>query len=175
MQTYRGMITVHKSKKMILIIGIILLSAIVIANLEFTKHLAIMPPATKLPWYDIQDWELDVCSKYGGRTQSIQTTTPDPSISYGDISITIQARKTKTLNETLYQISYFLESYTATTNYILRLTNQKTGATKEITRGDLEPGNGATDYWTQYLPEDYTTLTFNYYKGEIQIPIVEVR
>ena len=129
----------------------------------------------KLPWYEVQGWEVDACSKWGGRTQAENSETFQPAQSYGDMTITLQARKTKSLNETLYEVTYFMESYSATTDYTIKLVNQKTGETKEITKGNLGPESGTTDYWTEYLKEDYTIAEIDYAKGKIIVPIIEVR
>ena len=128
----------------------------------------------KLPWYEIEDWEVDTCSKWGGRTEAEKITTEQQPESYGDMSITIQARKTKSRNETLYRVSYYLESFSATTDYTIRLINKQTGQQKEITHGTLEPGIGTTDYWVQNLKESYTTAEIKYYKGTVIAPIVEM-
>ena len=89
------------------------------------------------------------------------------------MTATLQARKTKTLNETLYEVTYFIETYSITTNYDIKLVNKKTGATHTITTGNLETGSGTTDYWTQYLPEDYTEIELTYAKGHLSAPIIK--
>ena len=39
----------------------------------------------KLPWYSITDWEVDVCSKWGGDGTTEQKTTVDKEIPFGDM------------------------------------------------------------------------------------------
>ena len=173
------MIIVHKTYKKLMrfktakilplsILLIILLSLSSASQFSYNKQ-------SKLPWYEVSDWEVDACSKWGGRTETEHITTEQPAQSYGDMTITIQARKTKAQNETLYEVTYFLESYSATTDYKIKLVHQKTGAVKEITSGTLGPANGATDYWAQNLKENYDTAVIEYYKGSIIAPIVEVQ
>lgn len=127
----------------------------------------------RLPWHAVEDWEVNVCKKWGGRTQAEQGETA-PATAYGDMSATLQARKTKTLHETLYEATYFIETYSITTNYDIKLVNKKTGATHTITTGNLETGSGTTDYWTKYLPEDYTEIELTYAKGRISAPIIKM-
>lgn len=127
----------------------------------------------RLPWHAVEDWEVDVCTKWGGRTQAEQGETA-PITAYGEMTATLQARKTKTLDETLYEATYFIETYSTTTNYDVKLVNKKTGATHKITTGNLEPGSGTTDYWAQYLLEDYTDIELTYAKGHLSAPIVKM-
>ncbi len=128
----------------------------------------------RLPWHEVEAWEVDVCKKWGGRTQAEQGETAQ-TLQYGDMTATVQARKTKSLNETLYEITYFIETYSITTNYAIKLVNKKTGASHTVTTGNLEPGSGATELWARYLPEDYTEVTIEYAKGRLSAPIIEVR
>ncbi len=175
MQTLRGMITVHKKNKITTILAAIVLLSTITAGYVFEISTQNMQSRLKLPWYDVADWEVDACAKWGGRTESQQITTQQPAQSYGDMTLTIQAKKIKSKNETLYEVTYFIQSYSATTDYTIKLENKKTGSTKEITRGTLGPENGATNYWAQTLQQDYDTAIIEYYKGRITAPIIEVR
>lgn len=169
------MIIVHKKTKTTIIIAAIILLSTITAGYVFEIELQSMQSKIKLPWYAVADWEVDACAKWGGRTQAQSITTEQPAQSYGDMTITIQAKKTKSKNETLYEVTYFIQSYSTTTDYTIKLENKKTGTAKEITRGTLGPGSGATDYWAQALQEDYDTAVIEYYKGRITAPIIEVK
>lgn len=171
MEKLRGMIIVRRMNKIALVV--IVCVAIILLALSGSSQLS--GRQSKLPWYEVEDWEVDVCSKFGGRSESENSETFQFAPSYGDMTITLQARRTKSRNETLYEVSYFIESYSATTDYKILLKNQKTNAEKEISRGNLGPASGATDYWTQSLKEEYTIAIVEYYKGRIIVPIVEVR
>lgn len=175
----------HSYKKIIVIgIIIIVLTSLIVHAFAFLLPLILVADfvgqfmkekPSKLPWYEVQQWELDVCSKWGGRTQAEQSTAEDTTTAYGDATVSLQARKIKGNNEALYEITYFIESYTLDTDYIIRLTNEKKGLTREITRGKLGPATSTADFWAQYLPEEYTTITLDYAKGPTTAPVVEVR
>lgn len=154
------------TKIIMMVIPIIILLAINGTPQAWSKQ-------AKLDWYDIEDWETDVCSKWGGRQQAENSATSQPTEAYGDITITMQAKKTKTDTDTLYEVTYLLDAYSTATNYEIKLAHTKTNQEKEITQGKLSPGTGTADYWMQNLKENYNVATIKHDKGLIVIPIIE--
>ena len=130
---------------------------------------------TKLPWYDVEEWELDVCSKWGGRQQADTSENNQQLETDADVTITIQAKKTKTDTGRLYEVTYFFDSYSATTSYKIKLSHTKTNQEKELTQGTLIPGTGTADYWVQELKEEYNVAIIEHNKGTIVTPIIEAR
>lgn len=129
----------------------------------------------KLPWYGVEDWEADVCSKWGGRTTTDQSENSAAEETYGDIAMTLQARKIKSQNATLYEITYYLESASTTTPYKIKLVNQKTNAETEISAGTLNAENAVSEEKTETLKENYDLAIIEHSKGQINAPIIEVR
>lgn len=149
-----------------------MLTIIILTTQVFSQEWSVQ---TKLPWYQVEQWEVDVCSKWGGRTSTQQAETFQLAPSYGEMTTTLQARKIISKKETLYELTYSAESYTLTTSYTIKLVNTETGATHSVAQGNLGPDSGTTDYWTQTLTEDYNQAVFEYARGSVKVPIVEVR
>ncbi|MBI4016501.1 MAG: hypothetical protein HY363_02295 [Candidatus Aenigmarchaeota archaeon] len=131
---------------------------------------------TKLPWYAIEPWEAEVCAKWGGQIQTAQNTVETGITPYSDMTLSVQGKRVKLPDgEFLYEISYYAESFGATTNYKIDMIDKKTQKEKTITQGMLEPSAAESDYITQYMNESYTTLRIIHDRGAIVVPIVEVK
>ncbi len=131
---------------------------------------------TRLPWYAVEPWEAEVCAKWGGHATASQETIDLGITPAGDMTMTVQGKKTKVqTGQYLYEVSYYLESFGATTHYHLSFINPTTHENKTITEGTLAPGTGATDYLTEYSHEKYTHLRLAHDRGIIITPIIEVR
>ena len=129
-----------------------------------------------LPWYAVQPWEAEVCAKWGGSTQQAQSSIETGITPYSDITMTAQGKRIKMpTGEFLYEMSYYVESFGATTNYKIGMVNPKTQKEKIITAGLLEPNTAQSEYITEYLNESYTTVRIVHDRGAIVSPIVEVK
>ncbi len=138
------------------------------------------PAIPRLPWYEIEPWEAEVCAKWGGRQQVVLADVSGDAemgiTPFGDMTMTIQGRKVKTpTGDVLYETAYYLESFSATTSYKIEMTNPKIQAAKSIAEGTLAPGTGATDLVAEYFNETYTILRIVHDRGIMVVPIVEVK
>ena len=124
---------------------------------------------SKTPWYQVADWEVDVCSKWGGLGLARQGATPDKSISLGIMTFTVQARKSPTANATLYEIGAYLDSVDPNTPYSLRLVNTLTGSEYSLRKGTQSI---LQDYIVEELKEEYTHVLLNTVRGKVLFPIV---
>lgn len=146
------MIIADSKKTAVTLIAILLVVPMVTAAFLQPKS-----PKT-LPWYQVDDWEIDVCSKWGGRkaAEIYETTGRFP---YGAASYTMQGRKTRQHQApTIYEIGYYIEAFSIPLEYKLYLLNDETQDAKYIDGNVLGPGNGISDYRIEQLNEDYTHL-----------------
>lgn len=131
---------------------------------------------SSLPWYVVEPWEAEVCAKWGGAAQQAQSSVETGITPYGDMTMTAQGKRIKMpTGEFLYEISYYVESFGATTNYKIDILNSKTQKEKIITAGLLEPGTAQSDYMTEYVNESFTTVRIVHDRGVLVSPIVEVK
>lgn len=151
------------NKKTILLIIFILLIGIAYAGVR--------TPTT--PWYDVQEWEIEVCSKWAGQSSPENAETETGYFSYGTTSMTIQAYKTNLGDKYFYEVYYYIEPYLETQQYNLQLVNEAQRLTKEISSGTIGVNSGVADYYTEYLTENYNEVRLVHKYGAFKIPIVE--
>lgn len=160
------------TKKIILLlvfagfVSIVLLSNIITA------------PTPKTPWYQVEPWEEEVCSKWGGtRFSDQEAATAGRKIAWATMTATAQAKKFKTPeNFYLYEVAWYLDSYGKLIDYELVLTNpSKPGLRHRIVSGSLAPEAGTMGHEIYNLTDEYTELVLKYTDGSVATPIIEVR
>jgi len=157
--------------------GIIVLAfAVLILLVVFANNITAPTPTT--PWYQVEDWEKEVCSKWGGTQFSGQAAiTSGRKLSFGALSATMQAKKFKTLEKYyLYEVAWYIDSFSEDTDYeVLMIDPDKPDVFKRVVSGRLGPGAGTTGFETYNLTQDYTHLRFKYSGGDILTPIIRVK
>jgi len=151
------------NKKTILLIILILLAGVVYAGIR----------TPKTPWYEVEEWEIEVCSKWAGHSIPENAETTTGYYAYGTSSLTIQAFKTNFGNQTLYEIYYYIEPYEETQEYKLELINEKTQNRKKISSGTIGVHAGAADYYSEYLTDKFNKVRLVHKHGELKVPIVQ--
>lgn len=127
----------------------------------------------KTTWYEVEDWETEICSKWSGESAPENAETETGYFSYGTASMTIQAMKTTLGNQTLYEIYYYIEPYDGEQTYTIQLINEAKQLTKDIASGTIGVSAGVADYYVEYLLQDYTEARLVHKYGEFKVPIVE--
>ena len=152
-----------KTKIIATIIGIILFAGIAYAGVK----------TPKTTWYNVEDWETEVCSKWAGSSAPENAETEAGYFSYGTASMTIQAMKTTLGNQTLYEVYYYIEPYDGEQTYTLQLINEDKQITKDIASGTIGVNAGVADYYTEYLAQNYNEARLVHKYGTFKVPIIE--
>ena len=150
--------------------------AVLILIVIFSNNITAPTPTT--PWYQVEDWEKEVCSKWGGTQFSGQAAvTSGRTFSFAALSATAQAKKFKTPeNYFLYEVAYYIDSFAEDTSYeIVMFDPDKADIFTKVAAGSLAPGAGSTGYEIYNLTQDYTHLKFTYTGGQIVTPIIRVK
>lgn len=140
----------------------------------FAGFMEIRRPQT-LPWYQVENWEIDVCSKWGGRqaAEHYETTGRFP---YGAASYTMQGKKIRQYKApTIYQIGYYIESFSIPLDYKLYLVNDETQKTKYIEGSVLGLGNAVSDYLVHESEEEFTHIRLLTPGSTITTPLVDAK
>ncbi|MBD3361823.1 hypothetical protein GF358_03455 [Candidatus Woesearchaeota archaeon] len=151
------------NKKIILLIIVILLSGI--------AYSAVRTPTT--PWYEVEDWEIEVCSKFAGQSAPDNAETETGYFSYGTTSMTIQAFKSNYGDEYLYEVYYYIEPYTETQTYSIHLVNENKRISHEIASGTIGVNAGAMDYYTNYSALNFNEVRMVHKYGAFKVPIIQ--
>jgi len=130
-----------------------------------------------LPWYEVQQWEKDVCSRWGGTGTSGQAAvTTGRKLSWASMSATVQGKKFKTPEKNyIYEVSWYIDSFSESTNYEITMINPSKPELKYLVdSGSLGPETGTIGHEAYNLTQDFTQIKLTYSGGAITTPIAEV-
>jgi len=92
----------------------------------------------ELDWYPVDDWELEVCSKWGGTLEAQSEATSSNPIYLSQTTLSLQGRKqvyiVPGVNRNLYKISWYLEPLTDM-DYRIELVNDDESITFRLDDG----------------------------------------
>lgn len=125
------------------------------------------------PWYEVEEWEIEVCSKFAGNTAPENAETETGFAAYGTTSMTIQAYKTNLGDENFYEVYYYIEPYEETQQYILQLVNENQKLNYEIASGTIGINAGVADYYTNYSTQNFNEVRLVHKYGAFKVPIIE--
>jgi len=168
LQTSKGR-TIAKMKKIILIMSLIIIN---IAS-------AAVPT---IDWYDVEDWELQVCDKWGG-VEELNDGTTSAKIYLSQMVITLQAEKVVfQLDETDYTTQYKIGWYFAPyqDDYIYSVHLEGDSQIWLVDEESADQASGKSGFKAFYENEtvyheailDYCTTDFSDC-GSLTVPVVE--
>ncbi|MBS3097930.1 hypothetical protein J4209_04010 [Candidatus Woesearchaeota archaeon] len=132
-------------------------------------------------WYPVEDWELEVCQKWGG-VATINNAQEGEEDYISMLTITLQGEKTvyesELTNETLYEVAYYIMPFTADADYAVRLRNTDDGEVYSIQgKTTASVNSGAAGYKAVYLDKVYDVAELKYEgadgSGVLTVPIVD--
>jgi hypothetical protein len=144
---------------------------VVLILLATLVYSGVRTPTT--PWYDVEDWEIEVCSKFSGSAAPSNAEIETGYVAYGTTSMTIQAYKTNLGEESLYEVYYYIEPYTESQQYILQLINENQRLNHEIASGTIGVNAGVMDYYTNYSTQNFNEVRLVHKNGAFKVPIIE--
>ncbi|HLD89101.1 MAG TPA: hypothetical protein VI894_02745 [Candidatus Nanoarchaeia archaeon] len=121
------------------------------------------PPAPQKQWYEVEQWEIEYCSKYGGHV-SPESSAEVISSQISQLTATLQGSKKKQSdNTTLYEVSYYIQPISSSIPYVVEVLGKSNGTTinKTISRGTAYP-SGTADYEAFYSEENYNQVRMTY-------------
>jgi len=127
-------------------------------------------------WYTLEPWEIDVCSKWGGRTAPAQTQVVEEGLTgFGPFTYSLFGKKALVPgeNETLYIYAYYLESYSVLMDYSIDLFNAQTQRRQSLESGTLGVGDNTLVNKAEYLNEEYTHIRIIHQFGQTMMPLEE--
>ena len=117
------------------------------------------------PWYQVSDWEVRVCSHYGGNDPAAFTQNNVQGEYYHNLMMTLQAEVTNalpgdapvSLKSRIYEVAYFVQPTQddESINYEVTMHAQD-GSVKSIASGSSNYVNGYRDYIIEQSEVNYT-------------------
>ena len=161
-----------KMKLKLKILVIVLLSLMLILLTKADSSRRLHDPRVD-NWYQVSDWELDVCSKWGGtgRAQS-GTTNQEGETRLSQLEVTLQGFKMQVEDEILYEIAWYLKPFSGEEEYTVTLVGKDR---LEVYSGSASSTAGSNGYDARYVDANvsYDTVELKYDSGKLEVPIVE--
>jgi len=128
-------------------------------------------------WYAVEDWELEVCSKWGGTQEVASGATSSSSVFLSRTTLSLQGEKQTYditgVNQSLYAISWYLEPLTSM-SYRIELIDDATATPFRLDDGEASYENPAIGYHSEYYDINYTSVKMTYGLEWIEVPLIEI-
>ncbi|MGM5482954.1 MAG: hypothetical protein ACQESF_05810 [Nanobdellota archaeon] len=131
---------------------------------------------TEDAWHDVEDWEVEICSKWGGREKAQSHTGGMMSTQFQDQAATVQALVKELYagdkNLYVYEVSWYLQPIKGQQKYkvLLRAEN---GQTKKVAAGSAPATSGDSGYYAEENTSiNYTNVILDYESGKLVAPVV---
>jgi len=137
--------------------------------------------ALELPtWYAVSQWEIEVCSKWGGSELAKAGAVTASPIALSQITLTLQAEgyifSDKNIPnssvENLYTLSWYIEPVTGGLDYAVRLYDNA-GAWAEVAVGQSRVNNPGVGHETLYHPSIFTKARLLFGSNYLELPVIK--
>lgn len=126
-------------------------------------------------WYSVEDWEVEVCSKWGGREKTQTHTGGVMSTEFHKEAATIQGKVKEQYagdkNIYIYEISWYLQPMEGSVEYEIILKGEED---KKVRTGSASANAGDAGYYaTENTSNNYDYVVLDYDDGKLKAPIVK--
>jgi hypothetical protein len=123
-------------------------------------------------WYDVSDWEVEVCSKFGGYLEAGISSFLSAAKPVDQLSYTLQAKsKSNPDGQSLYEVSYYIQPVDQAIAYKISLISIRGDAPLVIAQGSAE-SSGAYGYKAEYSAANYSFASLELEDNSLTVPIV---
>lgn len=127
-------------------------------------------------WYKVENWEIEVCSKWGG-TADAQLGgggTAEGSSYMFSTTVTLQGQRSTVTedgeNTTVYEVAWYFRPMDGEQQYSITLMGSRP---KTIYTGSAKPEFGDSNYHAVESDQEYDSVKIKYETGSLVVPIVE--
>jgi len=134
-------------------------------------------------WYAVEDWEVDMCRKWGGTKEAQSGATSSTVIALSQTTLSLQGTKQaytaedseeeEEVNKILYTVSWYLEPL-ADMNCKVVLKNDDGTKTKEISDTEASYSTPSAGYIAEYYEEGYTKVRMEYGSDSLEVKLVDI-
>ena len=125
-----------------------------------------------LPWYDIEEWELEVCEKWGG-VQGVNNAVNTINTFLAETTIAVQGKKIPLPNGQFhYEYSYYLHPYSGSMEFALRFASSTANITKPLVERTTVGEAGISGFNVMELPEEFDQIQLSYGSGILKMPLI---
>jgi len=127
-------------------------------------------------WYGVEEWEIDVCTMWGGAEEAQEGyITEGGPVLLSQTTLSLQGKKIVYNignQSSLYEASWYLEPIGEDINYTVHIIDAE-GNIIQIGSGTASLTGPAKGYYAEYHEANYTDIKLAYGDRFLQIPIVE--
>jgi hypothetical protein len=136
--------------------------------------------AQEIPdWYEVSQWEIEVCSKWGGSELVQAGATTAKPISLSQLTLTMQAEGIyfddfnipNSSVENLYTVSWYIQPVAGEIEYNIVLVTSD-GSTAPLTSGKASYQSAGFGHEALYHPSIFTRARMNFGDNALELPIV---
>ncbi|MFW6013721.1 MAG: hypothetical protein ACOCZ6_01530 [Nanoarchaeota archaeon] len=127
-------------------------------------------------WYEVEDWEIEICSKWGGTGQAERHSGAVMQTPLHEMATTVQGEYTEYDSEEegektrIYEFSWYLQPIGGQESYTVTAKGDEDFV---IADGTAAPAFGDAGYHaTEETDVNYTSVVLEYDSGKIEAPIV---
>ncbi|MBD3259977.1 hypothetical protein GF371_05115 [Candidatus Woesearchaeota archaeon] len=133
-----------------------------------------VPVTSEMDWYPVEDWELEVCSTWGGSGVEegyAHGSYASTGSSLQSTTVTIQAQKTMYPDSSaqIYEIAWYVEPKEETIQY--NIIMQGKTDTKQIAQGSAAVNSPGSDYYSEELAAEYDKVMLTVPGNQIVVPV----
>lgn len=160
----------NKSRKLLKLVLILLLITII------SKQSSSFNPKIDA-WYPVENWELELCSKWGGTKEAQSGATSSSPIYLSQTTISLQGKKQEYyidgFNKTLYTVSWYLEPILEM-SYRVYLINDDESLSFKISDGTASYSSPGAGFESEYYDAEYTAVKMDYGTNWLIVPLVDL-
>lgn len=124
-------------------------------------------------WYIVEDWEVDVCSNWGGTAEANGFSAVAERDSYMyRTTVTLQAQKSpvQDSDENIIEVAWYFRPMDKDQEYTIELLGS---GLKEIYQGSSTKARADANYHAEQTDRAFTHAKITYETGTLTVPIVE--
>ncbi len=141
----------------------------------------LLPLATadfRIPgWYAVEDWELQVCSRWGGSETGQKATSKSDPVFLSQTTLTLAAERfpypPDLKPESIYKVSWYFEPILPAS---FRIELHNPDGAKYVVQADTAADLGSPGYGFRSveLLENFTTATIEFGAQTVEVPVVNI-
>ncbi len=163
-------------KLIMLMLGVLLLSSLPLSGIVYAKPKQFDPRVEE--WYKVEQWELDICSKWGGTETTLAGAELSTPVYLSVLTLTLQAEKIEQPDNTsLYKVTWYIEPAQGEVSYKVELVGNSPISPWQIEQDTARNSNPGVGFYAYYfdINEQLTHAMLTYSNNQfVKVPVVKV-
>lgn len=154
----------------------LLLAILILSSVVYAKSKQFDPRMDA--WYKVEQWELDVCSKWGGTEAAQAGAELSQPIYLSVLTLTLQGEKVdQPDNTSLFKVTWYIEPAAGEVSYKVELTGNSPISPWLVAQGTATNSNPGVGFYAKYfnITEKLDKAVLTYSNNQfVRVPVVKV-